>query len=316
MELSCNICGGECVELFKLYDDRYGYPGKFPLLKCRSCGHGRLQGEFSEELLKRLYTDYYPRSTFDVEKHTPRKEERGFWAWLEGKHRSAFRYVPENVRVLDIGCGLGESLGYYRLRGCDAYGVEADENVRRVAEEYGYKVHVGIFEPEMYEPGFFDYITMDQVIEHVTDPVSTLRGISRVLKPGGIAVLSTPNANGWGAKIFGRRWINWHAPYHLQHFSLRSMRICAEKAGLVIDNNRTITSSAWLHYQWSHLCTRPGMGKPSGFWSSRGKLSTAEKLSLYALNWIHRTKINHLITRTFDSLGLGDNFVFLLRKPA
>ncbi len=38
--------------------------------------------------------------------------------------------MPRNVRVLDIGCGFGESLGYYEARGCEAYGVEADENTR------------------------------------------------------------------------------------------------------------------------------------------------------------------------------------------
>jgi len=173
------------------------------------------------------------------------------------------------VRVLDLGCGFGESLGYHAARGCDVYGVEADENIRRVVEKFGYKVHVGLFDDRVYEPEFFDYVTMDQVIEHVTDPLLTLRGVARILKSGGKAILSTPNANGWGAKIFGRRWINWHAPYHLQFFSRDSMRIAAEQAGFEVTQVKTITNSEWLFYQWIHLVTYPKLGEPSWFWSPK-----------------------------------------------
>jgi SAM-dependent methyltransferase len=155
---------------------------------------------------------------------------------------------------------------------------------------------------------------MDQVIEHVTDPLETFRGIAKVLKPGGVAVLSTPNANGWGAKIFRNRWINWHAPYHIQFFSKKSLQLAAEQAGLKLTKIQTVTSSAWLLYQWIHLFTYPQPGRPSAFWDTTGEKSFRVKLLLSATSRIHRTKINHLITRLFDALGLGDNYLFTLEK--
>lgn len=313
---TCPVCSSDKVELFgENFDDRYGYLGTFDLYICCNCSHICLDANFDKETLKSLYTEYYPRSEMTLDDFRPLKAARGFNAWLDGLKRSAYLWVPKNVRVLDIGCGFGETLGYHKARGCEVHGVEADENIRRVADKYGFNVHVGLFDPNRYEPGYFDYVTLDQVIEHVTDPVDTLQGIAYVLKQGGVALLSTPNPNGWGAKVFGRRWINWHAPYHLQHFSIKSMGIAAEKAGLRIERVTTLTSSDWLHFQWIHLATYPEMGHPSSFWSPKAKPGRWEAMILRTLDSIHHTKLNHLLTRLFDAVGIGDNYLFFLRKP-
>lgn len=317
----CPVCTSERIASNDaLFDDRYGYPGTFTLMRCRECGHMFLQHDFTPEQLTSLYSNYYPRSELDLDTFQPYEETSGFSAWLDGSKSSAFRWVPKNIRVLDVGCGFGESLGYHAARGCDVYGVEADENIRRVADKFGYKVHVGLFDPGIYEEDFFDYVTMDQVLEHVTDPAETLQGVARILKSGGTAVISFPNAHGWGAKVFGRRWINWHAPYHLQFYSKKSLDLLAEEAGLEIVSDQTITPSAWLHFQWIHLLTCPGEGEPSQFWAGLAcgkdvEFTTAQKLGMRLFGLLHRARVNHLVTRMFDSIGLGDNRMVFLRKP-
>lgn len=316
MSNSCPICRVPSVRhIYNVYDDRYGFPGEFKLAGCSSCGHRFLQENFTPELMRRLYTDFYPRSSFSLDKYKPCKEIKGFKTWLNGEFCSAFAWVPRNIRVLDIGCGFGESLGYHAARGCEVYGVEADENARRIAEKFGFSIHIGLFDPDIYNPDFFDYVTMDQVIEHVAAPLETLRGIAKVLKPGGTAILSTPNAKGWGAKLFGKKWINWHAPYHTQHFSRKSLAIVAQKAGLYIEKSKTITCSEWLLYQWIHLVTFPHKGVPSAFWSPKGRLSSGQRLSLRMLSLLHKTMINHLLTSLFDFMNIGDNYIVILRKP-
>ena len=217
--------------------------------------------------------------------------------------------------MLDIGCGFGQSLAYHKARGCDVQGVEADENIRRVADKFGFDVHVGLFDPEVYAPASFDYVTMNQVIEHVREPAEMLNGLAKVLRPGGTAILTTPNAGGWCARVFGRFWINWHAPYHLQFFSRDSMRLAAERAGLRLAEAHTITNSEWLLYQWIHLMMYPRAGQPSPFWSPSRARTRMQGLLLRALYILHRTKLNHLVTRLFDALGCGDNQVFVLKKP-
>jgi 2-polyprenyl-3-methyl-5-hydroxy-6-metoxy-1,4-benzoquinol methylase len=312
----CPICASHLEHFQEFYDDRYGYPGTFPMDKCTGCGHKVLMAHMASEMLSTLYSRYYPRAALEFIDLPPSVGEiGGISGWMAGERSSAFLWVPPNVTILDIGCGFGESLAYHAGRGCDVYGVEADENIRRVADAFGYKVQVGLFDANRYEPEIFDYVTMDQVVEHVTDPLETLCGIQKVLKQDGVLIISSPNANGWGAKVFGQRWINWHAPYHQQFFTIDSMRLAAEKSGLVLDKVMTITNAAWLHFQLLHLVTYPQAGEPSTFWSPLVKRSLKDRVLFKMLDTFHATKVNHLISRFFDILGIGDNYLFLLKKP-
>lgn len=312
----CPICGGANThDRFTLYDDRFGYPGQFPLQKCQDCGHRYLGNtSFSDDQIRHLYSDYYPRRSMTVEDYRPHVERRGFLAWLDGARASAFRWVPRGVRVLDIGSGFGQALGYHVARECEAWGVESDENALRVAERHGFNVRIGVFNSSDFPPDYFDIVTMDQVIEHMRDPVATMAGIRTVLKPGGMAILSTPNARGWGAKVFGRHWINWHAPYHLHFFSRRSMGIAAKRAGLESRPLGTITPSAWLEYQWIHLATCRGPQEVSPFWSAAGGYTSRERVAIRAADLLHRSRLTHLATRAFDAAGMGDSQLFELRR--
>lgn len=313
---NCVVCKTSDLKIVGVrHDDRYGYPGNYKLAKCKACGHVSLDATFTDAELKVLYSSYYPRSSFNIADFKPYSEIGGFWAWLDGAKSAAYFWVPKHVRVLDIGCGFGESLAYHQARGCDVYGVEADKNIRRVADKFGFKVHVGLFDPEVYPPATFDYVTMSQVIEHVIDPVLVLKGVERILKSGGIAILTTPNPQGWGARIFGKFWINWHAPYHLHFFSAKSMKMAADMSGLELVRVSTVTPSAWVLYQWIHLLTAPKEKTTSPFWKPGEKIKPTQQLLIRVFYVIHKLKINHLLARFFDVLGLGDNRIYILRKP-
>jgi SAM-dependent methyltransferase len=314
---SCPICAARDPRFrLKAYDDRYACPGRFDIYYCRQCAHAFVAAADAAPEEERLYTDYYPRAALAPAVFKPKAFAGGVRSWLNGDDSAACRWVPAGVRVLDVGCGFGETLAYLVSRGCEAYGVELDGNVRRIADNFGLKIHIGPFDPALYPPGSFDYVTLQQVIEHVDDPVGTLRGVAAVLRPGGHAVLSTPNAGGWGARLFGRRWINWHVPYHRHVFSPVSLQAAARAAGFDVVSVRTVTSSEWLRFQWAHLVTFPAAGAPSPFWSPLGKRTPAVRVAQRLLDLAHIARINHLATRLFDSLGEGDNLLVVLRKPA
>lgn len=312
---NCPVCESDSNSVIysDLYDDRYGYIGKYQLLSCENCRHMFLDGDFNAIDTDELYTRYYPRASIQLDNRKLPETRLGFSGWLEGARSSAFRWVPPEVTILDIGCGLGDSLRYHVSRGCDAYGVEADTNVSKLAKKYQLNIKIGEFDSQDYEENFFDFVTMDQVIEHLDDPIATLDKIKSILKPNGMAIITTPNPYGAGRYIFGRRWINWHVPYHRQFFSRNSFRLAAKKAGLTVEKIRTITSSDWMRYQWIHLMFIQDMGVSSPFWAPDKNYSTRTPW-FRVLNLAQSLKINHLLTKISDGIGAGDNYVIFLRK--
>jgi len=153
------------------------------------------------------------------------------------------------------------------------------------------------------------------VAEHVTDPRALMRGVARVLKPGGSVIITTPNPKSLPARIFGRKWLNWHTPYHIQFYTKRSLRKVVEGAGLELESTRTTTASAWQYYQWEHVVQFPEKGKRSAFWSA-GQVERKE--APRRQRWIQRARkwwLHAWVSRALDALGLGDNHVFILRKP-
>ncbi|MFY0255907.1 class I SAM-dependent methyltransferase [Chitinophaga sp. 30R24] len=314
--MNCKYCDSPLqVVAEELYDNRYGYPGRFTMYKCNYCDILSLAADFTPEMIGDLYSNYYPRTQLKLEDWAPYKELSGFKPWFQGSRSAGYHYVPKNVKILDIGCGFGETLGYHRNRGCEVYGVEADENIKRVGDKFGFQVKAGLFDPRDYQPEYFDYVTMDQVIEHVTDPMDSLQGIAKILKPGGVAILTTPNAKGWGIPAFGKKWAHWHTPYHLHLFSRKAMKKFAEDAGLVLEKSFTVTNSEWLHYQWLHMATYPKPGEKSVFWTPNAPKTAAQKFKMKMIAGFHRLKVNHIITRVFDALNAGDNCIYFLRKP-
>jgi 2-polyprenyl-3-methyl-5-hydroxy-6-metoxy-1,4-benzoquinol methylase len=314
--ICCPACRGPAHCVFSdLYDDRYGYPDVFTLYECERCGHMHIPTNFRPEDLGRLYTDYYPRGNFDIQSFRPEQEAGGLVSWLKGEHAAAFRRVPHNVRVLDIGCGIGATLAYHKARGCEAVGIEADENVQAIAKHYGLDIRAGIFDGTQFDSNYFDFVTLDQVAEHVTDPHALMRGVARVLKPGGKTVITTPNPKGLGARLFGRKWLNWHVPYHIQFYTRRSLARIAEEAGLRLRSSETTTASEWQFYQWVHIRQFPKRGERSAFWSPG---MVEPKPSKWIDDWIakgHRHHLQRPISRVLDAFGLGDNQVFVLEKP-
>lgn len=312
----CPVCGHHGVELGSRRDDRYGYPGDFPLFACPACGHKFLVAEFTPAQIEDLYTRYYPRKDLSLAACSAPADKGAPWSWLDGDRRSAFRWVEPGARVLDIGCGSCGSLLYLRNQGCEVEGVEADRNVVPIAEHFGLKVICGAFDPTNYPAARFDYVTMDQVIEHFPDPLRVLAQVRQILRPGGRLVFSTPNGCGWGQRLFGTRWINWHAPYHLQHFSRRSIELAAGRTGFRVLKLASITSSDWLHMQWTHLLNYPAPGSPSAYWTKAPRPGFASALQWSVLGAIHRMKLNHFITRLLDTAGIGDNHLVIFEKVA
>ena len=122
---------------------------------------------------------------------------RGFWV-LETLQRYLPGFDAVGARVLDVGCGDAGVLIAFAERGARCAGVEASERSlergRLRVREHGVEVELlgGIAEALPRADGSSDLVILDNVLEHVEDPVETLSEIRRVLVPGGLLYLVTP----------------------------------------------------------------------------------------------------------------------------
>jgi SAM-dependent methyltransferase len=319
----CPICHSERTRfLFESWDFIHGYPGSFPVWQCKDCGHIFLIGSFTPEMLVDMYSNYYPRSQIDIEQFKQYSDQTGLLSWLDGDSASCHRWVPKNVRVLDIGCGCCETLGYHKARGCEAWGCEADENIREIADKFGFNVHIGLFDPGNYEKNYFDYVTMNQVLEHCTDPEKILRQVYTVLKPGGKLVIGMPQPDCIERYLFQRYWLGWHTPFHLNIFSAKSTRLLLDKTGFHYNFSKCRTPTVHLLKQWAALFVHGESGKPMRFrhcsWfiaeSFGDELERLWYVRLY--RFLEKSRAFALPVRFADTLGIGMNRIYIATKPS
>jgi SAM-dependent methyltransferase len=278
-----------------------------------------------ESDLPSLYQKYYPRKDVDlpaIETEVKRNAERfaTIKRWFSGTDNQGQFFAKPGQDVLDVGCGSCQSLLELKRIGACAYGVEADPNVKSIAEHFGLNVHIGSIWDEPFPGVTFDLIVMNQVIEHIPDPEKSLALVAKRLKPDGQMVLSFPNAGSIYRRMSGRYWINWHVPYHQHHFTRSSIAAMAEKLGLRIVSLRTITPNLWTVLQYRNLRASAAEGRPSDVWGSAAsapaKMSLGRKVINKTLRILLRAlnPVIALVNRIIDTAGFGDSLLVVLHR--
>ena len=167
--------------------------------------------------------------------------------WLDGHERG---------RLLDVGCGSGETMLRFRELGWEVGGVEFDDAAARVAAERTGAPVVSTL--DAVEPASFDAVILDHVLEHLSDAGSILRGCARALRPRGRLALATPNPKSAGRSRFGPNWLHWDPPRHLALRGESGLRALARETGFEVDDLFSCAGSA--HFVWyaSRLIEREG----------------------------------------------------------
>jgi 2-polyprenyl-6-hydroxyphenyl methylase/3-demethylubiquinone-9 3-methyltransferase len=102
--------------------------------------------------------------------------------------------------ALDVGCGAGLLAEPLARMGASVSGIDASAEVIAVARDHasagGLAIDYRVGDVQQLD-GRFDLVTCMEVIEHVADPAAFLHALAARLAPGGLLVMSTPNATGW-----------------------------------------------------------------------------------------------------------------------
>lgn len=319
---ACAACGGSALQPGReVFDDRYGDPDLFHLVECRTCGHMMTAPPLSEADLPALYSTYYPRreqSAAAIKAQAARfnRSLGGLKRWLMGTYNQGqYRAEPGDL-VLDVGCGSGLSLLEAKALGAQAFGIETDPNVAPLAQQLGLEVHIGNIFDVPFPTRKFDLVALNQVIEHVADPERTLLAVGERLAEGGMVVAAFPNRQSVWRRLCGDRWLNWHIPFHLNHFTANSFGILAERCGYEVVRRRTVTPNVWTLMQLRVWREVPKRGVPSPAWSTAaaGSRRTPFRRIVGALRVALLLPPVTIVNRIVDALGAGDSLMFELRR--
>lgn len=145
-------------------------------------------------------------------------------------------------RILDVGCGAGDNA---RVLGSDKrelHGLTLSEAEARLAAPHFHKVtvaNVETWQPN-YPKAYFDAIVLSHVLEHLVDPLQTLRRLSPLLRTGGSIYVATPNVVYWRQRL---QFLLGRFDYtdegildrtHLRFFTPHTVRKLVEDAGFQV----------------------------------------------------------------------------------
>ena len=225
-KLLCPVCaGGRVRDWFEdIWPDRFRKQARW----CRDCRFGFVHPLPSQENLDRIYSaaSYFENPEWKGLGYDCYEME-AYW-----RHAAAFlSHFGVPGKLLDIGCASGLFLGKVKAAGWEGFGLELNPAAAREARAKGFTVYEGHLEKWGRELGenSFDAITMLEILEHVLDVRTALGFARRLLRHGGVLVLSTPNRFGL-PQTFVPGFFRKKAREHLWYFTRRSLTLLLEQS--------------------------------------------------------------------------------------
>ncbi|MBC8094276.1 MAG: class I SAM-dependent methyltransferase [Akkermansiaceae bacterium] len=174
-------------------------------------------------------------------------------------------------RVLDVGCGSGFFLDQARGVGCETSGLELNTAAAEKARAKGHRVFSRLLHELNRDEtgGGYDLITLFQVLEHVSQPVSVMKDAARFLNPGGIIVVAVPGAEGVN-RLCPWSPYDW-PPHHTSRWRTADLRQLALQAQLkLLKADGDVMVGSLIEQLWQlHNKIAPLLGKstrPGGKW--------------------------------------------------
>jgi SAM-dependent methyltransferase len=225
------------------------------LYECRNCGfqffNPKLAGgaEFYEQIHAQQSGYYAPDRS-------------------ENKRNTNFAVQSGYHNILDVGCGSGRALDEAKKAGLETYGIELSRSAAASATERGHMIFsVLLDEMDPVWEGKFDLISLNQVLEHVPNPVELVKQCIKFLSPHGAIAIAVPNATGF---LRLNPWLpaNW-PPHHISRWRIKDFKTVADRAGLRVIKTggdrllgAALQDNLLSHQQFSRALAIPYKGFP------------------------------------------------------
>ncbi len=273
------------------------------ITKCEKCESAFVSPMPTDKDLKFIYQD-----VFDYQEKLARYEQKGlekFFYRIEKEH-------GKKGRFLDIGCASGFLLEIAENNGWEPFGIDLSPKLLKEAKDRvkTSNIILGKIEDSNYNEEYFDVITAIAILEYLTDPLSFIKEVNKILKPGGLFIFKTVCIDSYPAKKYGINWDHLKWPGHLIFFSTQSLK------NMLAVNNLTIIN-------WK-ITGLPFFPFKKNIKSNNYKNSKNDKLKNYTVHTsivkkIAKVILNNLIIKSFFSFiihvfGLGDTVTVIVKK--
>lgn len=227
----CPLCAGTAAR--DLFAEPVPGQGTRRLVQCTACRLTFLHPTPRPEELGALYgVEYYGTENRKFGPVT----ESFVWAFRHARVRALRLVGVKTGTILDVGCGRGLFLRQLAATGYVPWGTElTPESAAGAQRFFPEQVRVGPLAACEFETGQFDAITAWQVFEHLHDPRAMLAECRRILRPGGVLILSLPNIASWQARWAGGEWFHLDLPRHLFHYTPATVTALLQDAGFVVE---------------------------------------------------------------------------------
>jgi SAM-dependent methyltransferase len=280
-ETECLLCGGTAI----LRHDKYpGYqePLTYKIYHCQTCFTGfSLPMEDSTVIYENIYKNgdkvpgynrywRYAKNISKISKPLDYLAQNDDDYWSVKKALEMFVKDKQSTQILEIGSGLGY-LTYslikadYKVVGLDV----SQTAVTSAANIFGdHFICKDLFEYAESHPGSYDIVILTEVIEHVNKPLDFIDAIIRLLKPGGRAIITTPNKSFYPPEVI---WASDLPPVHRWWLGEESMNFIAEKLNIGISfiNFREYFK---MNYRVIGVPSLTDNNLPTPFFNSKGEL--------------------------------------------
>jgi 2-polyprenyl-3-methyl-5-hydroxy-6-metoxy-1,4-benzoquinol methylase len=255
---TCQICSGALRLLHKgsgleasalAFSPTNHQPGQYgDLYQCERCGTvaqpSLPKGDALLDLYRQMRDDHYL------------DEEAGRRATARRLLDQIGRLAPSG-RLLDVGCGHGLLLDEARKLGYETEGLELSEHAANHARDrLGLTVHAKTL-AELPEKPRYNVIVLADVIEHLDDPVAAIDHCGRLLEPGGVLCVVTPDPGSRTARLAGPGW--WgYLPAHTYLLPRKTLRELLQRRGLDVAADVGLVRTFTLRYWMAGLAERGG----------------------------------------------------------
>jgi len=229
---TCPLCQDDTLSALFLFQDTL-------VVRCSDCGLVMLNPQPNDEALATIYGEqYFIGSDQDELRDQGNALKRGT-AKLQLAEISTYMDASQPLRMLEVGCGLGNFLFEAQQMGFEVQGIDVSPSaVASANETLGTAcVRSGHLDQAGFDEASFDIIVLADVIEHVRDPKAFLKHVRTLIKPGGALFVAVPSLDSLSARLMGRHWMEYKRE-HLFYFNRQTIQRLITDCGF---ENLTVT---------------------------------------------------------------------------